>query len=122
MIFWGTCRECQVAALFDDLLFIKFSGHCHHYFQEVGLGMSLIALAARSDYIGSNLFSFQIRKSLETCYALHRVAGAGLDLARKARPKQQQKPLAGRGGRGFFSLETLTVPGLCRGEHTFRNK
>lgn len=35
---------------FDDLLFMKFSGHCH-YFQKEELKLSLIILAAKSDYI-----------------------------------------------------------------------
>lgn len=62
MIFWGTRREYPVAV--DDLLFMKFSGHCHYYFQEGELDLSLITLAAKSDCISGNLFSFQIRKSL----------------------------------------------------------
>lgn len=116
MTFWGTCRECWVAALFGDLLFIKCSGHCHHYFQEGGLEISLIALAASSDSISSNLSSFQIRKSLEMCYALRCVARAGLDLARKTRPKQQKKnPLGERWQRILFTGNLDCARTLQRG-------
>lgn len=76
-----------MTTLFDDLLLTKFSGHCHHYFQEVGLEISLITLVAWSDYVSSNLFLFQVRKYPEMCYTLHRAARAGLDVARKTRPK-----------------------------------
>lgn len=89
MIFWGAQWEYPVA--FDDLLFMKFSGHCH-YFQKEELKLSLIILAAKSDYIGGNLFSFQIRKYPQMCYQLHCVARAGLELIRKTRWKQQLRP------------------------------
>lgn len=42
-------------------------------------------------------------------YTLPHIIRVGLDLARKTRPKHQQKPLGGRDGRGFFSLKTRTV-------------
>lgn len=74
MIFWGTQREYLVA--FDDLLFMNLGGHCHYYFQEGELELSLITLAAKSDCIGGNLFSFQIRKSLQC--ATHCIVLQGL--------------------------------------------
>lgn len=49
MIFWETCWECQVATPCGDLIFMKLGGHYHHCFQEAGVEISVITLAARSD-------------------------------------------------------------------------
>lgn len=105
MICWGSCRESQVAAPCGGLVFMKLGGHYHHYFQEAGVEISVITLAARSDYKVALSSHFRWEN------ALHCVARAGVELARKPRPKEQWKPLTGRDGRAFFSLETLTVPG-----------
>lgn len=114
-----------MAAPFDDLLFIKFTGYYHHYLQEVGLEVSLITLAARSDDVSSNPFSFQVRKSLEMLYTLHCVARASLNLARKTtkHKNQQQNPLAGeRWQRIIFARNLDCTRTVRRGTHVQEQK